>query len=297
MAAVALVMDEGDICKRYLAGETVAIIAASWNCSTNSIWRVIGRNGVQPCQRRKSLDVPSIIAAYGSGESEKSIADRLGISRNVIRRRLLESGVQPRNRSAGMFARMARTSPEDRRKLSEAAHAAIRGKPQSEEQRRKIAATNQSSVARRSEEEICLGLALLDNGLTVTPQQAVGRYNVDLAIDEGRIAVEILGGCWHGSGSHAARFRKRTDYLIDAGWLPVIIWAGSGRPISAGAIEYLVSLSQAASRNEAARGQEHVIDGAGKPTAIGESHLNYRAAVGGDKCGPVVRGNDGRWGH
>lgn len=75
---------------------------------------------------RKNLDTEEIIERFKSGDSVKAIAEHFKVGRPAIVRRLKEAGLKPRNRSEGMYARMARTTPEERKRLASAAHKAIR---------------------------------------------------------------------------------------------------------------------------------------------------------------------------
>jgi len=210
------------------------------------------------------LNVDDITRRYLAGETLNSIAEKLGCCRKPIIRRLLASGVALRSGGEvrkNMWKNI--TSPVDRARIVSAAHDAIRGKRQSREQRIKTAKTREIRQIGKSPGERLLGDLLRARGLTVTHQKAVGVYNVDIAIHEGSIGVEIFGGGWHNSGRHAARFRKRCDHLIDEGWIPVIIWASAHFPLEQAAVEYLVSLSERVCSGESVWRQEHVIRGDG----------------------------------
>jgi len=214
--------------------------------------------------RKYNLNIQDISKRYLAGESEQKIAKSLGVSRSVIARRLAEAGIRRRTESEIrklMWKKI--TSSTERKRLMSAAHAAIRDVTQSEEHRCKIAITREQRQIGIERAERILADKLRKYGLTITLQKAIGRYNVDIAIHEGSIAVEIFGGHWHGHGRHAARFRKRFDYLLNSGWLPIIIWVTKHFPLELKAIEYLVSLAKRRSSGESFRCQEHVIRGDG----------------------------------
>ena len=214
-------------------------------------------------------DADDLVRRYVAGESEKALAESFGVSRSAIRTALLGAGVQPRNRSEGMFARMAQTSPEERARLASAAHAAVRGKPKTDEfliQRalgveRKGAAHGSASPA-----ELVLAGWLREAALTVIHQKAVGPYNVDLA--SGAVAVEVLGGGWHRAKLHGERLR----YLLDAGWDVIYVWvAARDYPLGPGAAQYVVSHCQFRDRNPAAPRCYRVIRGGGQLIAEGSA--------------------------
>jgi hypothetical protein len=178
----------------------------------------------------------------------------------VINATLAGRGLKFRGRSEAQSLRLSRMTPEGRLELTEKAHAAVRGVPQSEEHCRKIAAWREANPGWKSgPAEAELAVMLEDLGLAVTPQKAVGRYNVDLAVTETSVAVEVFGGNWHAAGAHADRYRKRFDHLLDAGWLPVIIWVTASYPLRVGAANYVFALHEAVRRGEPRGRQEHVI--------------------------------------
>ena len=227
-----------------------------------------------------NLNIQDISKRYLAGEPEYKIAESLGVSRPVIERRLVEAGIRKRTPSEVTKLAMQRLSPAERQRLVSAAHAAVRGVTQSEEHRCKIAITRERKQTGVERGERLLAEKLRNFGLATTFQKAVGRYNIDIAIHEGSIAVEIFGGGWHGHGRHAARFRKRCDYLLNHGWLPVIIWVTKNFPLERPAVDYLISLSKIASRDKSLRRQERVLRGDGY-----DSSLKYNPVNGAIKRG------------
>lgn len=215
------------------------------------------------------LDVDDLVQRYARGESEKALAETFGVSRDVIRRRLVKAGVEPRNRSDAMFVRMAHASPEERSRLADAAHAAVRGKPRSTEfliSRAKGIETLGAAHGTVSAAEILLASMLRGYWLQVTHQKAIGPYNADLAA--GTVAVEVLGGSWHRSKRH----RKRLRYLLDAGWDVIFVWVdGLHYPLGRGAAEYVAAHCEFRSRNPAAPRCYRVIRGDGKFVAEGSA--------------------------
>jgi len=242
--------------------------------------------------RKIKLDINDIKNRYAAGEAVSSMAKNLSVSRTVIVRRLKELGLSIRSGSDANKLRMSRLSVSEKLALTSAAHDAVRGVSQSEEHRRKIAHCIESKGLFDS---ICEEKFSDMLGVPCTPQKAIGRYNVDIALDEFPIAVEIFGGHWHTTGHHARRFRKRFDFIINSGWIPVIIWVTKDYPVGIEAAKYVISLAEALSAGKPVGRQEHVIRGDGNVTAVGKSNLDYRATVGGDKCGDLIRGKDGRF--
>ena len=88
-----------------------------------------------------SLDTENLCRRYVAGESQKQLAEQFGISRSVVSRVLVERAIPIRGLQEAVCVANKRMPKEARVKRAAAAHAAIRGKRQSEEHRRKIAET------------------------------------------------------------------------------------------------------------------------------------------------------------
>lgn len=257
-------LNADDLTRRYLAGEPINDLAESLGVSFNTVRRRIEESGIRirtisEVQRLRfhtpEVDPYVVASEYASGESVKALSVKYGVCRPLIR--------EIRDRSAANVTRMAKLSPVERLRLTDSAHAAVRGVSQSEKHRGKIAATRERRKTQASIYEDRLAGLLADRRLSPIPQKAVGRYNVDLALTESSVAVEVFGGHWHSSGRHATTYRKRTDYILDEGWSLVVVWCNALYPIGDGAADYIVSVHQACSSRETGRGQEHVIWGNG----------------------------------
>ena len=79
-------------------------------------------------RRIENIDINNLINEYLSGKSAKRIAVENGFSRQVVYRIFRENNIVPRDRSGAMYARMAQTSADERKRLAHAAHVAKRGK-------------------------------------------------------------------------------------------------------------------------------------------------------------------------
>jgi len=225
----------------------------------------------------KRLNVPDFSHDYLAGESLLAISKKLGISRPTVKQRLIQAGIAIRDGSAAQSIRSARMTPDERRRNAAHAHAAVRGIAQTEEHRCKIALTRELRQCGITRSERLLAAALRSRGISISPQKAIGRYNIDVAIDKCCIAVEIFGGNWHASGRHAGRFRKRCDYILDRGWLPVIIWVTKDYPLESSVVDYIVTLTERCCRGESLGRQEQVIRGDGHSTPV--KHNPHNGAV------------------
>ncbi len=231
----------------------------------------------------RKIVVPNLddfINRYVTGESEKKLAAELGMSRCAFRQRLVENGVTARNRSEGMIARWNTTSDDDRIAMVTNAHAAVRGVKRSTGELVKRAAVHEQKISNAPIVETTLYNLLRDNKLDATMHRAIGKYNVDVAVNTPAIAVEIFGGGWHAYGSHLVRFYERTKYILDDGWSVVVIWLDARRyPFSLACADYIISFAEELRLNPPVRGQYRVILGDGNLAPIAKSHLNTSATI------------------
>lgn len=173
-----------------------------------------------------ALDVDDIVNRYQSGESEKRIADSLGVARGAIRARLLDRGVSPRGRSEAESIKWAALK-KDRAAVERqcgAAWKAATGKEKSADTMAKLARTRYERLrfVHRGEKEIATALRI--RGAAVTQQLAVERYNLDISIDGACVAVEIIGSPWRGA-TQVTHQRERLERLFDLGWSVLFVVA------------------------------------------------------------------------
>lgn len=170
--------------------------------------------------KRLNIDIDDLIKRYLAGESENAIAKSLGVDRSAIKPRLIKAGVKRRGRSEAELLKWSKLSIDARRRQTASANRAARGRVRGFPELRKQAHARQMGGAQSTYELQLINL-LLDLGVDVVPQQAIGPYNCDLGIYP--VAVEVFGGGWHFSGRHLARTPKRIRYLMDRGWSILMI--------------------------------------------------------------------------
>lgn len=221
-----------------------------------------------------SIDLDDLARLYKSGYSVNRLAQHFGTTRTPIVKRLNDMGIVQRGRSESMYLRMSQTSGKERARLASAAHDAVRGMRRTDEDLCKRAKGKEINLSHSTRSEAIVLDLLHLCGLNCTPQKAVGKYNIDIAVNEPPIAVEIFGGSWHASGKHATRYVQRTKYLLDRGWHCVFIWVSRKTPLEAGAAAYIVALAEKIRSGESLRCEEHMILGNGKPTSVGYNQLH-----------------------
>ncbi|SCF39382.1 Very-short-patch-repair endonuclease [Micromonospora carbonacea] len=294
----------------YLAGEPQQQILTTLGISATTLHRERTRRGIPP-RREMSLPDAEIAAAYATGESELSLSARYGVSRNVIRRRLDILGVSIRSHSQAGKVRASKMTPEQRRAQSQRARDAWR--PSTKSMPSKASKPRSKLVAeptyvgadgrRRYTEEFMIARArqrqerrsnhsagdqlmedmLRQRGLAPVAQQAIGKYNVDVAVAP--VAVEVLGGGWHLEKRHHS---TRTPQILNAGWHLVFVWNREGRSaLGEGAADYVVAFLDEVGRQPPTVGQYRVISGDGQLLAAGSGQDNQFPLV------PPPRGSEG----
>ncbi len=164
---------------------------------------------------------------------------------------------------------MSQTTPEERLRLTAAAHEGRRGTPSSWQS----AAARAKTIERNPEKYIRIGEAelaalLRERGHHPDIQKAVGPYSLDLALPP--VAVEVHRSSGHPLGR--ADFRERTRHLVNAGWWVIYVWI-SVRPeadwqeIAPAVADEVVAFLELAESDPAPVGQYRVVRGSGERAA------------------------------
>ena len=220
-----------------------------------------------------------ILDRYTAGESENKLSAELGMSRIPFRKRLLEAGIIPRGCLDANRLMMRGRTVEENRANAMAAQAAVRGSRRSRADLERRARGTERSC-RQTTCELMLLDWLRDRGFSVTPQKAVGIYNLDLAMEEPTVAIEIFGGGWHAGGHHGRIMLPRCKEILDAHWALVIIWVdGRDHPLTIAACDYLVAFAKELRQTKAGQRQYRVILGDGQPAPIQRSKFNDPAFI------------------
>ena len=237
----------GDAVERDLAGET----------SEKADSRI----------RRGLLPTPDdLIPRYRGGESELALSKSYGISRIALRRMLVDGGAEIRGRSEAGKNRASKMTAEERKSQVSKAHDAVRGKAVEESVLVKAAQARQMNPRPPSTGERKLLAMLRKRGLRPHREVAVGRYNVDLAVPG--VAVEVLGGKWHG---YKATHHRRTKAILDAGWHIIFVWNHDRVPLDAGAADYIVGFCEETGRHPSSVREYRVIRGDGELVSSGSA--------------------------
>lgn len=272
--------DFDNLIARYIAGESVRELAGEAGINPKTIYKEIKRRDVLRPTRIEIPNLPHIIERYLAGESEQSLAKELGVSRSVLSRRLAEHGIQRRDISDSMYIRWANATPEQKSRMLDNAHEASRGSSVPDERKERVAKTRERISYFISPIENIMADWLREFGMSITQQKAIGAYNVDIAVNEPPIAIEIFGGGWHSSGEHAARFVERFKYILNQGWHVVIVWLDARHyPLDIRAANYIVTFIEELRLNPPTISQYRVIRGDGKTVSATNKYFNSQAII------------------
>jgi len=153
--------------------------------------------------------------------STQQIAGLYGVMKNeTVMKRLRHFGIPMRTRSEACRIRWA-TSPELRARIGQASGLSRTGKPIAEENLVRRAITRQARP-KPSECERALAKQLHDMDIQAVLWYAFGRYTIDIAVPENKIAIEIGNEC-HRCKLVIERDNLKKQLLEEAGWQVIYI--------------------------------------------------------------------------
>lgn len=260
--------DLHDLIRLYQAGASTKELGLKFGIKSNSVHARLKKAGVTTRSSAEvkaahlpPIDVSGLVTRYQEGASVNALAKAFGVSRSVISLRLLTAGVKLRDQSESEQLKWSLMDPIQRAAQTAAAHKAsaikFRGvKPSAGAMIAKSAMWERTKFMTKSEATV--SAILKDIGIPHTPQKVVGTYNIDLAVDELPIAVEV---CWsHPGATYGPKLRRKIEHLLDRGWLVVFIWMLSGNTLNLGRInEHMPAWLDRARRDKSVFGRYGVI--------------------------------------
>lgn len=300
MAAKCSDIDFENAIKAYIQGESADSAASRFHLASKRLSDELKRRGlfrdkstryeiiggkVRNFERVKiPITVKELAARYVNGESINSLAKVCGVSRRTIDRRLRMSGVDLRSQTVANQLMIASTPRDDLLRRVGIAQRANRGRKRTVEERVKAAITREKITLHASPAENLLAKWLIDRGIDVVQQKAIGTYNVDIAAFP--VAVEVLGGSWH--KDKPIHF-ERSRYIFDAGWHMVFVWVNSKRsPITPAVADYVVAFLNEVSGQPSLVREYRVIRGDGQELARDRSDTDNFSIVA-----PGFKGHNG----
>ena len=278
MPAIKIFPFTDDIIRRYQAGESVKELCREFGVTESWLFAERRRRGIIVSDKVGVFS--NIIDTYQSGVSELATARQFGVSRAKVRYQLLKAGIIPRNGSEANKLSLSRMTPLERSARTNAAHVAVRGRKVSVAEKELHAIACQNNLTEVSPLETILVDMLRAKGFTIVQQKAIGIYNVDIAIESCRVAVEVNGGNWHTSPAHFRRDIKRIPYLFDRGWHLIIIWVDKVKhPLAVESADYITTFVQLLGRYEPVARQYRMIWGDGKAVTFPSMNLINNTVV------------------
>lgn len=263
----------------YLAGESAQKVAPRFGVCGKRLIGILRERGLLRTKRESfkltpnpgslrrhtSLALPDeeIAKRFMAGESVKSLSISFGVTRAAINTSLRWQNVTARSIADAMRLRSTQIPLTERETLF-----SDRRGPRIQPMASALSVAkgrqrNLNPVYVSSHERL-LADWMVERGINIVPQQAVGTYNIDIGAYP--VAVEVWGGAWHFSRDH----RERIKYLFDSGWNLVIVFVNTQTsPLTVGAADYIVSYFQESASNPTLRGEYRVIWGEGNLFARG----------------------------
>lgn len=261
----------------YLSGKPLKQSATEAGIGQTTLARILSRRGIKARTNRHVVPDQEIVNDYTHGMSELAISKKYGLTRTVVRRRLEESKVHIRGSAESVALRYAQMTREDRKAITTAANAAVRGVPQPEDRLERIAKSREANPGRPSVHEGQFAAWLTERNIAYRREVAVGRYNLDFAAEP--IAVEILGGEWHGTPIKRRIHGRRTPYILDQGWSLTFIWATPSHPMTEAVADHVVTQLDETRRDPSLIGEYRVIRGDGQLLARGRKDDYERTGI------------------
>lgn len=283
-----------DLIARYQAGEPASKLGKEVGVKGETLARHMRKRGIQirsgrDVQRRKAAHLlPStaeLVAAYIGGESIKALSERLGVKRSRVALELRSAGVALRGRSDAERTKWGRIKAQGRDAVERqcgAAWSAARGRVRSKSEMAKSARSHMANLTRIGAWEQEIADALRAAGVSVVQQQACGIRNIDVALDECGIAVEVFGT--KKPASDAKMYGERTKDLLDGGWSVAWVDCVAGCNPTAVA-KHLIAMAEFFRGNPAARGGHWVVDGEAQPTSRSCLQFDHLPVVPGPNPG------------
>lgn len=250
----------------YTEGASLGHLAREFRTRSTRVRSELEKNGVTvrtiseqlkatPSRQVFVPDIEQYARRYLSGEGLNALALDANVASSTMAKRLRQHGVAIRPRSA------------------DAAHAAVRGRKQSPEHLSARALSNQRTLILAGPHEATFARLLNDAGCDFTPQLAIGKHNVDFALEVESVAVEIVAGS--GNPRAASGRRQRIEYVLDCGWhLVEVMLTGDDRGLTIGSAQYVVTLAQLTCGQPSGRGHHWMIRGDGEPYAANRRQVN-----------------------
>lgn len=263
-----------DLIKIYKSGETINGISRIYGYPIDIIHKRFREKGIKPRSASESVwfdvNIKKIVREYLCGKSLKKISTEIGISRPAIIDKFKSIDVAIRGRSAAEIIKW-QTLKKNRSLIERQCSAAwdsVRNKKRSYAELCKRAKAHEEKLDRIFTFENDIAKILQNDGVNIIQQKAVGAYNVDIAIKERPVAIEIV--CCCPSIFKKTKQRERLKYFLNKNWFVIFVFCCGYKINFRHVRKHLLSLLQESSVDNSFIGKYGVVWGNGKmPTGSG----------------------------
>lgn len=276
---ISLNVDINHAISLYESGKSITQIAKELGVGSSTISRRFSQAGYRTLRsnaeigwltaQRRYGDISEAIRMYVSGSTLEDARKSIGVPRRFLEKAIVKAGHTLRTQAQQLGLRYTRMSVSERRSITAQANIALRGKKASPKRMERRARTNENTLQLASRADLILALWLVQRGVQIIPQKAVGPYNIDIAVEHLFVAIEVNGHWRHFSSSNAAAIIQRKKYLRDRGWVLIEVRLTSThdrpwkylRPLCA---DKIITLLDRISRGETLTSEETVLGGDGE---------------------------------
>jgi very-short-patch-repair endonuclease len=171
----------------------------------------------------RKIEIPNLdnlIEMYISGVSMNELFKQFGIGRNVLTANFKKRGIQIRGNSDAEKIKWGKMSPTQRKRQVQKAHQAVRGTKHSIETKVMAAKSFYQKCLRSGAFEPELA-EIINKHFACSRQVAVGFYNMDIALHELPIAIEVQMS--NRSKLLEPKGLSRIKYILDKGFLVIYV--------------------------------------------------------------------------
>lgn len=206
----------------YIAGQKVRQIAVKYSVSIQHVYDKLAEHKVQMrpvgADLRTHFDEASAVAEYLKGTSSLECSRKFGVDDATIDRALRDAGVKKRSASEQNYISWTKEPAGYRSATRKAWHAA-RGKYTPNLSYLAGRARRLQEAGKMTKKEKLCFERIKSLGILTIPQYAVDRYNIDLAVPDARVAIEVRTSGWHLAGSTKDRDERKRALLTQMGWV------------------------------------------------------------------------------
>jgi len=166
-----------------------------------------------------------IIYYYKRGAASYLIAKKFKVSNTYVRNLLTRNNINIRSHNVTNKMSADRRTPEENKKITEAASKSNLGSVHTATHRSRLALSRQKKptidpVYEKPLVDLCNKL-----GIKNIPQKAFYKFNVDLYLVKENVVIEIFGGGFHNKKEAVELFNNKINYLSKRKIPVLIVWA------------------------------------------------------------------------